>query len=80
MQTVVARFHHLTRDLEEIEDELHANGAPAAHITGFLVAMTFETGSHRDAAKEARRALDRIGATRIKVIKRESARPPAPAG
>jgi hypothetical protein len=74
MQTVVARFHHLSRDLEEIEDMLGASGAPDAHITGYLVAMTFDDAeSHKEAAHAARRALDGIGATRIKVIKRESA-------
>jgi len=73
MQTVVARFHHLGRDLEELEDMLRANGAPDARITGYLVAMTFDTESHKEAAHAGRRALDSIGATRIKVIKRESA-------
>lgn len=73
MQTVVARFHHLSRDLEEIEAELRANGAPDTHITGYVVAMTFDSESHKEAADAARRALDSIGATRIKVIKRESA-------
>jgi hypothetical protein len=72
MQTVVARFHHWTRDLKEIEDELRTNGAPDAHITGYVVVMTFETDSHKEAAERARRILDRSGATRIKVIKRES--------
>jgi hypothetical protein len=76
MQTVVARFHHLSRDLGELEDELRANGAPDAQITGYVVAMTFDSGSHKEAAEAGRRALDGIGATRIKVIKRES----APAG
>ncbi|MBV8258784.1 MAG: hypothetical protein JO073_13300 [Actinobacteria bacterium] len=70
MQTVVARFHHLSRDLEEIEDELRANGAPDAQITGYVVAMTFDTDSHKKAAADARRALDGMGATRIKIIKR----------
>jgi hypothetical protein len=73
MQTVVARFHHVSRDLSEIEAELRAHGAPDAHITGYVVAMTFDTESHKEAAADARRALDGIGATRIKVIKRESA-------
>lgn len=73
MHTVVARFHHFSRDLEEIEDKLRASGAPDAHITGYLVAMTFDGESHKEAAHSARRALDGIGATRIKVIKRESA-------
>jgi hypothetical protein len=35
--------------------------------------MTFDGDSHKEAADAARRALDGIGATRIKVIKRESA-------
>jgi hypothetical protein len=77
MQTVIARFHHPSRDLEKIEDELRANGAPDAHITGYVVAITFETDSHKEAAKAARRALDRTSATRIKVIKRESGRRPS---
>jgi len=71
MQTVVARFHHLSRDLEEIEDKLRASGVPDTHITGYVVAMTFDSESHKEAAHAARRALDGIGATRIKVIKRE---------
>jgi hypothetical protein len=78
MQTVIARFHHPSRDLEEIEDELRANGAPDAHITGYLVGMTFETDSRKEAAEAARRVLDHSSATRIKVIKRESGRPPRP--
>jgi hypothetical protein len=73
MQTVVARFHHASRDLEELEDGLRANGAPDAQITGYLVAMAFESESHKEAADAPRRALDGIGASRIKVIKRESA-------
>lgn len=70
MQTVVARFHHESRDLAKLEEELQALGAEDAHITGYVVAMTFDAESHADAAKAARRALDRIGATRLKIIKR----------
>jgi len=72
MHTVIARFHHVTRDPAKIEDTLRANGAPDAHVTGYVVAMTFETDSHKEAAEAARRVLDRSGATRIKVVKRES--------
>jgi hypothetical protein len=68
MHTVVARFHHVTRDSDEIEDTLRVNGAPDAHLTAYVVAMTFDTDSHKDAAKAAR---DRSGATCIKVVKRE---------
>lgn len=69
MHTVVARFHHLSRDLGEIEDDLVARGADDARITGFTVALTLDADSHEDAAEDARRLLDRIGATRIKITK-----------
>jgi hypothetical protein len=70
LYTVVARFHHASRDLDEIERELKASGADEAAITRFTVVMTFEGQADKDAAKTARRVLDRIGATRIKITKR----------
>ena len=79
MQTVVARFNHPSRNLSEIEADLIAHGAADAAITGYIVAMTFDTKSHKDATKAAKRALDGVGATRLKVTKHgpEFAAPPA---
>ena len=70
MYTVVVRFHHPSRDLDEIENDLKAAGADDALVTGYTVAMTLDAGSHKDAAKAARKILDRFGATRIKITKR----------
>jgi hypothetical protein len=70
MQTVVARFHHLKRDLEELESDLVSHGAEDAAITGYVVALTLDEPSHRDAAEAAKQLLDGIGATRIKITKR----------
>jgi hypothetical protein len=67
MQTVVARFHHLERDLKELETELVGHGADDAAITGYVVALTLDESSHHDAAKAAKQLLDGIGATRIKI-------------
>jgi len=80
MQTVVARFHHQSRDLDELEERLLDEGVRDARVTGFVVAMTFDAESHKEAAQAARRALDDIGAHRIKVIKRESAPAAEPVG
>lgn len=71
MQTVVARFHHQSRDLSEIEQRLLAKGARDAAVTGYVVALTFDADSHPEAADEARRVLDAAGATGIKIIKRK---------
>ena len=70
MNTVVARFHHLSRDLDELESALASAGAQHARITGYTVVLNFDSDSHEQAAEEARKALDRIGATRIKITKR----------
>jgi hypothetical protein len=69
VHTVVARFHHPSRDLAEVEAELVARGAHDAAITGYTVTMTLDAELHREAAKAAKRILDGIGATRIKVTK-----------
>ncbi len=69
MHTVVARFHHLNRDLAEVEADLVAQGADDAVITGYIVAMTLDAESHREAAEAAKDILDGIGATRVKVTK-----------
>lgn len=71
MQTVVARFHHQSRDPSEIEQRLLAKGARDAAVTGYVVAMSFDGDSHGEAAVEAQRVLDAAGATSIKIIKRE---------
>ena len=55
MYTVVARFHHGSRDLDEIERTLEAAGATSAAITRFTVVMTFEEEESRDATKRARK-------------------------
>jgi len=70
LYTVVVRFHHQSRDLEEIEDELRAAGADDALVTAFSVALALDAGSQKEAAKAARRILDSFGATRIKITKR----------
>ena len=70
MYTVVVRFHHPNRDLDEIEDDLKGAGAEDAVVTGYTVGMSLDAGSHKDAAKTARRILDGVGATRIKITKR----------
>ena len=57
MDTVVARFHHLGRDLDELEDALVAAGARDARITGYTVVLTFDSDSHDEATEWARRAL-----------------------
>ena len=70
MYTVVARFHHSSRDLDEIGRKLEASGVNDAVITRFTVVMSFEYGSTTNAEKTARQVLDRIGATRIKITRR----------
>jgi len=70
VQTVVVRFNHLSRDLGEIERDLVAHGADDAAVTGYVVALTLNTKSHKDAVKAAKRILDGIGATRMKITKR----------
>ena len=70
MYTVVARFHHSSRRLDEIENDLRETGADDALVTGFTVALTIDAGSHKEATTAARRMLDGIGATRIKITKR----------
>ena len=70
METVVARFHHPARDLDELEELLGEAGASEPRITGYTVVLTFDTDSHDQAIEAARKALDRVGATRIKVTKR----------
>jgi hypothetical protein len=76
LYTVVARFHHGSRDLDEIERKLEAAGATSAAITRFTVVMTFDEEESRDATKRARKILDRVGATRIKITKRGPSLPP----
>ena len=69
MQTVIARFHHLKRDLDELETDIVGNGANDAAITGYIVALTLDEASHPDASEAAKKLLDGIGATRIKITK-----------
>jgi hypothetical protein len=76
VQTVVARFHHTSRDLDEIERDMRTSGADDAVITGYTVAITFDADSHKEATKKARRALDAIGATRIKITKQSAKHTP----
>ena len=64
---VVVRFHHPSRDLDEIESTLVQAGAQDAAITGYTVVLTFNSGSPESAGEAARQMLDRIGATHIKV-------------
>jgi hypothetical protein len=77
VETVVARFHHPTRDLDELEELLGEAGAGDPRITGYTVVLTFDSDSHEHAMKAARKALDRVGATRIKVTKRGMKQPVA---
>jgi len=70
VETVVARFHHPIRDLDELEVLLGRAGARDPHITGYTVVLTFDSDSHEDAVETAREVLDRVGATRIKITKR----------
>ncbi len=67
MHTVIARFHHLSRDLDLLESDLVRAGADDAQITGYTVALTFTDSAEESAVEAARRALDRIGATGIKI-------------
>ena len=69
MHTVVARFHHVSREPAAIENDLVTRGAGDAHITGYTVAMTLDADSRDEAATLARQLLDGIGATRIKITK-----------
>jgi hypothetical protein len=69
VHTVVARFHHMSRELAEIENALVTLGADNARITGYTVAITIDAGSHEEATEAARRLLDRIGATKTKITK-----------
>ena len=67
MHTVIARFHHLNRDLDDLESDLVRAGAEDAQITSYTVALTFDAGSGEPAGDAARRVLDRIGATGIRI-------------
>ena len=67
MHTVIARFHHLDRDLDDLESDLVRAGAEDAQITGYTVALTFGAESRERAGDAARRVLDRIGATGIRI-------------
>jgi hypothetical protein len=69
VHTVVVRFHHVGRELDEIENDLVDAGAGGARITGYTVAMTLDAGSRDEACEIARRLMDGIGATRIKITK-----------
>lgn len=69
METVVARFHHVSRNPDKMESELVECGAEEAAITGYTVALTFDARSHKDAAEAAKRILDKFGATGIKITK-----------
>jgi hypothetical protein len=73
MHTVVARFHHDSRDLSEIEKELVAQGAEEAVITRYTVAISINADSREEATAMAQQLLDGIGATRIKITKRAKA-------
>jgi len=75
VHTVIARFHHLSRDPDDLEAELVRSGAVDARITGYTVALTFGPGSEEPIAKAARRVLDRIGATGIKIHRPKRQRP-----
>jgi hypothetical protein len=77
MQTVIARFHHVNRDLDELETEIVGHGANEAVITGYIVALTLDEASHHDASETAKKLLDGIGATRIKITKHGRKRVPA---
>ena len=80
MHTVVARFHHLGRDLAALEADLVARGARDAQITGYTVAVTIDAETHKEAVDATRRILDRVGATRIKITKHGSRPVPALGG
>ena len=77
IHTVVARFHHPNRELATVEEDLVAHGADDARITGYIVAMTLDAESHLEAVHTAKRILDNIGASRIKITKHRAKRPVA---
>jgi hypothetical protein len=70
VNTVIAHFHHSSRDLVHLECALVQAGAADAFITGYTVALTFPDGSEASAVEAAHRALDQIGATKIKLRRR----------
>jgi hypothetical protein len=74
VHTVIARSH-LSRDPDLLESDLARAGAEDAQITGYTVALTFGGDSRERATETARRLLDRIGATGIK-IQRPKTGPP----
>ena len=76
MHTVIARFHHLNRDLGDLESDLVQAGAEDAHITGYTVALTFDAESRERASEAARRVLDRVGATGIRIHRPKKGPPP----
>jgi hypothetical protein len=67
VHTVIARFHHVNRDLDALEADLVRAGAEDAQITGYTVALTFGADSRESAPDAACRVLDRIGATGIRI-------------
>jgi hypothetical protein len=75
VNTVVARFHHPSRDIDQIESDLVRAGARDARVTGYTVALDFGEASEESAVEAARHALDQIGATRIKVRYPKRSRP-----
>jgi hypothetical protein len=78
VHTVIARFHHLDRDLDDLESDLVHAGAEDARITGYTVALTFGSDSRERASEAARRVLDRIGATGIRIHRPAQGPPPRP--
>jgi hypothetical protein len=85
VHTVIARFHHLNRNLDELEADLVGAGARDAQITGYTVALTFGGDSREQAGEVARGVLDRIGATGIRIHRpkqgsRQGQAPPARSG
>jgi hypothetical protein len=70
MNTVVARFHHPGRNLDQLESALLQAGVDDAHITGYTIAMTFRTGTEESSIDRAHRLLGQIGATHIKIRRR----------
>jgi hypothetical protein len=76
VHTVIARFHHLNRDLGDLESDLVQAGAKDAHITGLTVALTFGGESQEEASDAARRVLDRVGATGIRIHRPRHGSPP----
>ena len=74
MNTVIARFHHHGRDLDDLESALVRAGADDAQITGYTVALTFRDGSEESAVASTHRLLDQIGATHIKIRRRKLSR------